>query len=326
MSATELEAIFEGLDQPPLGGTGLRYSIASVPGTRFARVGKSADDAPALLLSVSRDGPAPQEIRLKNLVVLFSAPCRVTGTNGTSDATFAVVAYEGEPSLRAYFFEAATTFVAALGDQPTATEVDQVLRGFVELFRAVNSAPRRTTQGLWGELLLMADSPNTQRLFRSWHDEPGDRYDFAEDDVRVEVKTCGRSRRQHHFSLEQLTGEPLDVYVASLMVEPSAAGVSIAGLLAEVGTKLGSAADVATLFGKVGAVLGASWRDYAGARFDRALAISSIKVFRATDVPRVPTPLPDEVSRVSFASDLAACPAFDHRIGQQSGSLVACLP
>ena len=90
----------------------------------------------------------------------------------------------------------------------------------IELFRAMTTPSRKSVQGLWAELFLIAQSRQPTILVDAWHMLPEDRYDFAMDDQRIEVKSFSGSLRQHHFSLEQLQPpEGVKTLIASMLVE-----------------------------------------------------------------------------------------------------------
>jgi hypothetical protein len=59
--------------------------------------------------------------------------------------------------------------------------------------------------------------------------------------------------------------------------------------------------------------LGNSWRTALAERFDRDFAERSLCFYNATDVPRVQSPLPHEVTDVHFNADLTALAAVDLR-------------
>src|SRR4029078_3598315 len=90
----------------------------------------------------------------------------------------------------------------------------------VELFRSLQAPPRKSVQGLWSELFLIAEARHPTLLLRAWHATPGDRYDFNLGTARLEVKSVAGAVRHHHFSLAQLspTGGTTAL-VASLFIE-----------------------------------------------------------------------------------------------------------
>lgn len=157
----------------------------------------------------------------------------------------------------------------------------------VELFRGLQSTPRTSIQGLWGELLLIAESSNPDLAAGAWHALTSDRFDFAHEGERLEVKTSMRQRR-HHFSLEQLQQpEGAKAYVASIVVESSAAGSTIPELLHKIGVRCTEKGKVVRVATDAVKTLGSETRNWSSSRFDVQSALRSTRILPAADVPSV---------------------------------------
>ncbi|CAN5581172.1 hypothetical protein BH23CHL7_BH23CHL7_15990 [soil metagenome] len=289
--------------QPTRGG--LAFSVATLPVIAPIRLGKSTDGEPAILFASSQRASQRSPIELRHLSVLFGAQCHVSGEVDEEEAYFTVVRCRGDAVLQGYFLLMARTLLLAVGPDPDEIAVEKSVLALVELFRSAGKPPAYAVRGLWGELLLIARSVDPVSVLRAWHIAAIERFDFGAGDKRVEVKTAGRSSRRHHFSLEQLVVAGLDVCVASIQVEPSAAGQSLTELVDAIASRLEHVDDVLRLTTTVGAVLGTDWVAYSTARFDDALAASSVRFYRAEAVPRVDLPVPIAVTQVEFVSDLS---------------------
>lgn len=289
--------------QPNRGG--LAFSVATVPVIAPIRLGKSTDGEPAILFPSSERASQRPPIELRHLSVLFAARCVVSGEVEEEEAYFTVLRCKGDVALQGYFLLVAKTLLSAVGPDPDETSVEKSVMAFVELFRSAAKPPAYAVRGLWGELLLMARSADPLFVLRAWHIAAIERFDFGTGNQRVEVKTAGRSSRRHHFSLEQLVAADLEVCVASLQVEPSAAGRSLMELVDAVAACLEHVDDAVRLTTTVGSVLGTDWADYSTARFDDVLAASSVRFYRAEAVPRVELPVPNAVTQIEFVSDLS---------------------
>jgi hypothetical protein len=80
--------------------------------------------------------------------------------------------------------------------------------------------PRKSVQGLWAELFLMARLRDPSALVAAWHSQLGDLYDFSAGSQRIEVKSAIGRIRRHHFTLEQVLPIPRTrVLIASVLVE-----------------------------------------------------------------------------------------------------------
>lgn len=306
------------IPQPARGG--LAFSVATLPIIAPIRLGKSTDGEPAILFASAERASQRPPIELRHLSVLFGARCHVSGAV-EEEAHFTVVWCRGDVLLQGYFLLMAKTLLLAVGPDPDEMTVEKSVLAFVELFRSAGKPPANAVRGLWGELLLIARCVDPVSALRSWHIAAFERFDFGAGDKRVEVKTTGRSSRRHHFSLDQLTAAGLEVCVASIQVEPSAAGQSVSELVDEIASRLEQVDDAARLTTTVGAVLGTDWGDYSTARFDDALAASSVRFYRAEAVPRVSLPLPNSVTQVEFVSDLNDVESLAHAELAAAGGL-----
>jgi hypothetical protein len=166
--------------------------------------------------------------------------------------------------------------------------------------------PRGSVIGVWGELVVIAASTDPCALIDAWHAQIDDRFDFALEGSRLEVKTTTRAVRLHRFGLEQLLiVRGVSQHVVSLMTAESDTGTSVADLVEELQSRsAGDSVRQLKLLNQVAATLGVDWPATARRRFDRMAALESLQVFAAADVPRV-EPGPPSVSDVELSVDLS---------------------
>jgi hypothetical protein len=177
----------------------------------------------------------------------------------------------------------------------------------VVLFLALENPATRTVQGLWAELFLIANAREPAVAAGSWHNEAAERYDFALALWRLEVKSSGDRRRNHHFSFEQVyPAAGLNVIIASLFVERSTSGTSLGEIWDTVRTDVSANPDLRL---KVDEIclrsLGNSWSDARAMIFDPQLAKQSLAFYDVQDIPRVGSQLPTGITEVRFRSDLS---------------------
>ena len=211
------------------------FSAIPIPGYEPHRLGKDALGRPLLLISIFdiENQRQPNPTVLENLTVLYNQYCRVSRSDNTIEKKrFTVVRCIGEdPTLQTYFLRVVSAIILSLSNQPTQSDVAHAMNQLIELFRAMTKTSRKSVQGLWAELFLIAQALQPYILVDAWHTVPEDRYDFAMDHQRIEVKSFSGNIRLHHFSVEQLhPPEGIRALVASVSVESSQAGVSIADL------------------------------------------------------------------------------------------------
>jgi hypothetical protein len=309
----DLAQLASDLKVPEDGGDrGARFTAVPIPGMEAQRVALGVDGQPALLLSADLGGETakrPPSIRLEHIGVQYDVRCRLHQPDGAViEAPFTVIRLiSGDAALREHFLRVLGPFLIELGPKPTRSQVYHAVEGLIDLFQAIAHPPRKTAQGLWGELFVIATATDANRLVESWHAIPEDRYDFNRGAERIEVKSSGTRIRRHRFSLEQLhpPGEAR-VIIASLLVESAGAGVSLSLLLERVHQRLGAAFDLRHRLDLIVAqTLGDNLPRALELRFDSELAIETLAFFDASDIPSVQADLPPGVSDVHFSSDLS---------------------
>lgn len=319
--------LFHSFDSITTTGDENRFTAFPIPCYEPHRLGKDAQGKPLLLISVLNVGSQSHRtpVVLENLTVQYNLNCRVSRPDGTfEEGVFTVVRCTGEDAtLQDYFLKVMSTIVISIGDRPAPSDVAHAMNQLIELFRAMAKAPRKSVQGLWAELFLISQTRQPATLIEAWHIVPEDRYDFAMDDQRIEVKSFSGDIRLHHFSLEQLhPPEDLKALVASVSVKSSQAGVSITDLREKIQTRFGSNLDPLLHIDRVIALtLGDAWQQASDARFDERLAKESLAFYETSGIPSVNPNLPAGVSGVHFRSDLTECPTIeishypeDHRL------------
>ena len=294
-----------------------RFTASPIPDYEPHRLGKDALGRPLLLISIFNVRSQSQytPVVLEHLRVQYNLNCRISRPDGTFEkGIFTVVRCTGEDvTLQDYFLKVMSTVVISLGDQPTQSDVAHAMNQLIELFRAMAKVPRKSVQGLWAELFLISQARQPDILVDAWHTVVEDRYDFAMDDQRIEVKSFSGDIRLHHFSLAQL--HPLDdikTLVASVSVESSQAGVSIADLRERIQIRLGSNLEALLHIDRVIALtLGDAWQQASDARFDERLAEESLAFYETSAIPSIDPNLPAGVSGVRFQSDLTESPTTE---------------
>ena len=237
MSALDLLQLFESLVMPMPATAGSDLSAVPIPGSGTHRLAKDASGSPCLLIRQSEQDRRPVPIRLENLQISFAVPCTITGPAAEQERdTFTIVRCSGNnPELFPHFLRIVSPLVAALGPTPTPAAVRRVITGLVELFQTLSAPARKTIQGLWTELLLICLSHDPRATAAAWHGIPQEHFDFAAGLQRIEVKSSNVRRREHYFSLDQVTPPGgARIVVASIFAERVGGGVSLRQLFEDV--------------------------------------------------------------------------------------------
>jgi hypothetical protein len=331
MAIPDLLQVFESLVMPMPPASGHELAAVPIPGAESHRLAKDASASPCLLIHQRTRASPPAPIRLENLLISFDVPCRVRHPGGHhEDDTFTIVRCSNRsPALFPHFLKIASPMMAALGAAPTGAAVRRAIFGLVELFQGLTAPGKRTIQGLWAELLLIRLSHDPTAMAAAWHREAQEHFDFADGTQRIEVKSNNGRRREHHFSLEQLT--PVggsQIVIASVFVERSGGGVLLQTLFDETrALLLADSVRVSRFDAVFYATLGSGWADAMGESFDWQLAAESLVFYHAEAIPKPEKPRSGGVFDVSFRSDLGAVPIIPEvQLGALGGLFRSALP
>lgn len=325
----DLVTLFESLVLPlePPGGTNL--SAVPIPDSETHRLAKDANGSPCLLLRQSSDALRPAPIHLQNLSVSYNVPCNITYSAGALEqGNFTIVKCSNlDPNLFPHFLRIISPMVVALGPKPTSAAIRRAIAGLVELFRALTAPTQKSIQGIWGELFLIHNSSDPSTVAAAWHRIPQEHYDFVAGPQRLDVKTTSNRRREHYFSLAQLTPPGSSrIMIASLFVERTGGGVSLKQLFEETRSRFSNNAPLLTQFdASFYATVGSGWNDCMDESFDSELAGESLAFFDSQTIPKVHTPLPTGVSDVRFCADLSPVTPLKPSNLKSFGSLLAAL-
>ena len=323
-----LEELFTDLQAPvDTASDSNRFMAIPIGPSETYRLGKDPKGAPALLIKAASGGAtygAP--IRLRHLRVAHNVDCIMHRDRTTETGRFSVFAcVDADRATETYFLRVAEALVPTLGEHPDVNSINKAVDQLVELFQALRSPPLKVAQGLWAELLLLAESEDPGKLVDAWHSVPDDLYDFNEGSHRIEVKSASGEIRRHSFSLVQLQ-PPAEtrLVVASVIVNRAGGGTAVNDLVDELQSRLsGSPERQLRIYRVVTLTLGDRWREFSIEMFDRPAAKSSLSFFRPSDIPMVNPDLPPGVSNVRFSADLTGKVPYTERETRALGGIVA---
>lgn len=296
----------------------VRFSACPIPGYTKHRLAKDINGFPNLLIATQESSVSsrPASVKLEHLEVLYDVNCRISHKDSLEESRFTVICCtEQDPLMQEYFLRTCSAIIATIGNYPTYRQVAKSVGNLVELFRALNEAPKKSVQGLWAELLVISISSNPIALIKAWHRSPGDLYDFSADNLRIEVKSAMSKTRKHHFSLEQLNPPAgVNAIIASVFVERVGSGTSLYELAEIVRKKIDKEPDLLVHLDQIiGMTLGNSWQKASKDRFDYLLAKNSLYFYESEKIPKVDINLPKEISEVHFKVDLTNVPKIDKK-------------
>ncbi len=327
----DLITAFRHLPQPDSSSIEGFY-VSSLQGVSPHYLGKSSSGIPVLLIKIPGGLEPPKgPTVLQHISIQHNVLCWIQDTSNAQPRELVVSIVRCtsvDRAIRECFLRVAGLVFAQIGEEPSREVLGQLFTRLSELFRAFEQPSRRAVQGLWAELLVIAGSTDPSVLLTCWHRDPEEAFDFSLGSDRVEVKSTSRSQRVHSFSLRQLRpGIGVEVIVASVLVERSTGGTSIADLMRVVAGHVGDTEAVFRMEDVVARSLGDSAGGCLSMTFDLERAISSIRYFEAKVLPAVDTNLPAGVSNVRFEALLDEELALDiHVLSERGGLLRSVIP
>lgn len=322
-----LAVAFRDLPLPVETPDGTVMTAMPLPGPLGNHVAKTLEGLPVVLFRVSKAEPGHRQapIVLEHVSLQHQVQCRIVaiGTGLADEGSFSMVRCSAaDPELELYFLTVMSDFAACLPAPPTQAELGQAFGELAQLFAAMTTPARTDVRALWAELLLVTRSRNKSLALLTWRNSETDRYDFAHETQRIEVKSSASRSRDHYFSLEQLHPPAgVDVLVASVFVEDSNGGLSLVDLVDRIRATVSDPDLVMSLDLRIASAMGHDWRTAAEERYDDKLAVQSLLFYEVGAVPSVPFDIPSGVSEVRFRSDLAFASPADLRRYRTRGGL-----
>ncbi len=158
--------------------------------------------------------------------------------------------------------------------------------------------------GLFGELLTIKYlyEKGYEEIIEKYHDDFYSKHDIEiTSKVRLEIKTTTSERRVHEFRHDQIFRNDIDLYVASIVLEPSQEGYSLHQLFSEVITYYSNPEMIFSL--KKWMKKANVSHENGGLKVSLEKAIDDIKFYGAKDLPKVEIPTPKGVSNITYDVD-----------------------
>lgn len=289
-----------------------RYTLTErLDATRW--LAKDSEGSEALVFELAKSGASTPR-RLRYLTYNPPAVMRLRSDAGEREVSAAVLLCRAEdPLLRRHFAPLAKAMCSFDSEAPSEAALERRLDGFVQLLAALAQPPKRTAQGLWAELAIVAWACDPAVAAEAWHGDTRALHDFSHAGQMLEVKSTMESRREHTINLDQLDErQGKRVTVASFMLQEHDEGTSVGEMLQRALERLEGQSELQRkLRTIVYRSLGSMLEDGTAVRIDAGHARGNLKFFSANRVPSVYRPLPDEVSSVHFATDLTRVVASD---------------
>ena len=264
------------------------------------RLGRNSE---GLALLVSGDAQLPT-IELNSLRAQFNKRVEIFEGNHRTEETLMVVQFiGGNQDLESLFLDALALLLSR-SERPTARAISEFVTNLRLLLAPVEDVSDQTLVGLWGELFVMANSSDIEKACSAWHSSPIEKFDFAQDGERVEVKTTSSGSRSHVISFNQLyPPAPVSVFLASIVTTTGGNGRTIGKLTSDILANVELAATADHVLAVVLKTLKGQGRTGFDRHYDENFALSSLKFYDALKIP-APQAIPSEVSNLTYTVDL----------------------
>lgn len=291
------------MPSPRDGSSTVSYFTLRIESSNRHFIAKSEQGHPVLLIETCLPvGAYPACLKLENLTVMHGYAGTMKTSEGEVTGVFSIVECRvTDEALIGSFLRLSSYLLNGLPELPEPRAVGVEVRKLVQIFQALRQPPAKSIQGLWAELFVLANSPDLPKWAAAWHDDPMERYDFAMQRLRVEVKSAGNRMRRHHFSHEQLhPPSDIELWIASVFVERSTAGSNCLELLRRIQSRLSDEVGL-NVESRVIKILGSDYTSASAFTFDDELAKDSLAFIPIKEIPRIPDDLPEGVSDLRYA-------------------------
>lgn len=275
-----------------------------IPWSTPHRLARYPSGEAALLIAVDQNTNHPPS-ETEYLTISHGVGAEVTVEATSNKSYFSIIKCKSIDFIPT-FLNVGEFFINEIGTYSTPKHVVDKVQHLAELFKALQSPPKKSIQGLWAELLVIYCSDKCSTLVEAWRGSDSERYDFSLKDERLEVKSTDGQTRSHYFSLLQIRpNSAVKIIIASLFVNPSANGLSLRELKERILLKIVSEPSLCFKVDKVVFdTLGSAYEVGLSTKYDFNEAVSSLMFYSGEEIPSISPLLPNTITEVRFKSDL----------------------
>ncbi|MEJ7745314.1 MAG: PD-(D/E)XK motif protein [Luteimonas sp.] len=271
-------------------------------------VALGTEGQPVLLVAFSGSEVYKTPIRLRHFSVDFGSTCRVRNAAGESfESKFVVITCSaGDVELYDFFLGVVESLLIDLPVLPETSDVQRSVMSLVELFRKLEVPSHRAIKGLWAELFVVYKSPSVGLWLAAWRGGVTDKFDFAWNQSRMDVKVTEGPRRIHEFALAQVDELAHATFVTSLLLRRSSSGLNVIELAMRIAERVTTNKRnlIQKLWTNVSDTLGADFAINSDLKFDPTFAANNLRVVAAKLIPK-PDVLDSRVYDVRFKVDIS---------------------
>ena len=251
--------------------------------------------------------PTAKGVHLTNLILEHNVNCTIIKSDGNKsvDEFTLLKCKELDQKFQQVFLKHSDDIIKKLSKEPTQKEVFELISDLVTLFDKLSKPSKKTLIGLWGELFIIDNSKNKEKLIRAWHTSNNETWDFYSDNEALEIKTTETNNRSHHFSYEQLHVGKENLLIASIMLRFNRQGKTVNDLVNNILLNLKND-ELKIKFNLIcdEIITNKSDDDIDECVYDYKYARENVKYFDVKKIPRIKEKLMVGVSNVNFISKL----------------------
>lgn len=282
------------------------FCVNQLPFSEFHKIGVSHSDEPMFFVKCSEKGNSI-DINLDLISIMFDRSCKIYEDDNLSENTYTVIKLGSDNwDIQQYFINVMCLVLQQLPGVPSSKSLHKEIDKVIDLFKSLATAPKKTIQGLWAELLIIEQSHNPDLLIRAWHASPEDKFDFNNGKDKVEVKSTAKNQRIHAFSIEQLTPNiGSSLVIASVIVIQTGIGKSVLDLRDMITEQTHGIDTQLKLNELILKTLGFDFEKTVDIYFDYQTAIDSLQYFNSRSITTIDKSLvPVNITNVRFDVDL----------------------
>lgn len=185
------------------------------------------------------------------------------------------------------------------------TQLSLLITSLEDYFKVTPETNSKVLQiGVFGELLTIKYlyDYGYKKIIDKYHQNFYLRHDFELDEKnRIEIKTTILDKRIHTFRHDQIYRKDINVYVCSVMLELSEAGLSLYELFQEV-LKLYNDPDSIFSLQKLMKKCNVT-SENVGEKFAISKAYNDFKIFDAVELPKIEVDIPNGVTNIRYDVD-----------------------
>lgn len=252
----------------------------------------------------------PSSSDLKHLIVEIGHEynLRLGNKEKLNDTFSKITLTSADPELLSIFCSCISSLINLIKIPTTDVVFDKEFSKLIEIFRSLESTPRKKIRGLWAELFLIQESSCVESAMKYWHESPNATYDFSDKKFHIEVKSTTSDIREHAFSLHQAhSKDEHTCFIASVLLEDNHKGANIKDLVNRIKNKLTKTPNLQLkLDTQVTSLLGSDFLKSNSYRFNVSYARKHLKFCNLDDIPKIDASYLEDpqLSEIKFKSNI----------------------